>query len=239
MADTKFLIASLTFALFCATSPNPLFPQKISPDAHPKLLIAECAQDGIYASIPDGEGPSRARIARIGDIDVEAQFIPPDGDGATFWFVRNGKTISSFIEKKLTASWVWIAVDHDINSPEEHDRIALTYSDGGAIGGFHVRVFQVTDDVVTDVSNAIEGAVSDFKARHYCKSRGNNITALKWIKGDLLLMTEVYPTGDCGPDLGHIEAYRVSVPDGKIRERLTLDQLKSYPGVCLQIEHDN
>jgi hypothetical protein len=153
-------------------------------------------------------------------------------DGATFWFVRKGKTIFSFTEKRLTSSWVWIAVG-------QHDHIALTYSDGGAIGGFHVRVFQVTDDAVIDESKAIEAAVSDFKARHYCKSRGNNITALKWIKGDLLLMAEVYPTSDCGPDLGHIEAYRVSLPSGKIQEHLTHEQLKSYPGVCLENDGGN
>ena len=134
--------------------------------------------------------------------------------------------------------WVWIALDDDVNPAlgHEYDYFALTYSDGGSIGGFHVRVFHLHGDAVTDISRVIDGAVADFKTRHYCKARGDNVTALKWIKGNLLLMTEVYPDSDCGPDMGHIEAYRVSVPDGKIREHLTLEQLRRYPGVCLENE---
>lgn len=51
-----------------------------------------------------------------------------------------------------------------------------------------------------------------------------------------MLMTEVYPTGDCGPDLGHAEGYQVSVPGGKIERHLTLSQLKNFPGICLENE---
>jgi hypothetical protein len=201
------------------------------------MLIAECADDGLNAFIPDDR--PRTTIAQFGDLSIEAAFGPKDGDGATFWFVRANKIIFSFTAKDLVAAALWIAVDHPRNPTRGPGRIALTYSDGGAIGNFHVRVFRVDGGMVTDVSNVIESAVSDFKARHYCKERGNNVTALKWIRGDLLLMTEVYPTGDCGDDLGHIEAYRVTVPDGKIQEHLTLKQLKQYPGVCLENDDEN
>jgi hypothetical protein len=124
-------------------------------------------------------------------------------------------------------------------APNGH-ALALTYSDGGAIGGFHTRVFTVQGDSVTDVSKAIEPAIADFKARHFCKIRGNNVRALKWI-GDwqhLLLWTEVYPTSDCGSDLGHIEGYVVNVPSGNIEKHLTLAELKRYPGVCLENDTD-
>ena len=47
----------------------------------------------------------------------------------------------------------------------------------------------------------------------------------------LVLMTDVYPTGDCGLDLGHTEGYVVAVPDGKIKRHLTLNQLKNFPGI--------
>ncbi len=230
---------SLAFALFCTTPRSRSSVQQTSPKTRPRLLITECAGDGIDAVIPDGQ--SRARIARIGNVDLEAAFIPPNGDGARFWFVRDGKTIFSFTAKDLSVPEVWIALDDDVNPTlgYGYDYIALTYSDGGAIGGFRVRVFHLDGDVVTDISKVIGGAVADFRARHYCKERGNNVTALKWTKGDLLLMTEVYPTGDCGPDLGHTEAYLVSVPDGKIQGHLTLNQLRQYPGVCLENDDEN
>jgi len=235
----KLLMLSLAFALLCTTPRSRPSVQQTPPKTHPTRVITECAEDGFYAFIPDGQ--SRARIARIGNVDLEAAFIPPNDDGARFWFVRDGKTIFSFTAKNLLASGVWIAVDDDVNPAlgYGYDYIALTYSDGGAIGGFRVRVFHLDGDVVTDVSKAIRGAVADFRARHYCKERGNNVTALKWTKGDLLLLTEVYPTSDCGPDLGHTEAYLVSVPDGKIQEHLTLNQLRQYPGVCLENDDEN
>ena len=115
---------------------------------------------------------------------------------------------------------------------------ALNYSDGGAIGGFHVRLFLINGDRMIDASGAIQSPVNDFKSRHFCKSRGNNVMALKWLpdSSDLVLMTEVYPTGDCGSDLGYAEGYIVTVPDGKIKRHLMLNQLKNLPGICLQNE---
>jgi hypothetical protein len=92
---------------------------------------------------------------------------------------------------------------------------------------------------VKDVSNSIDGVVSEFKTRHYCKTRGNNVSALKWVRGNLLILTEVYPTGDCGLELGHLEGYLVSVPEGKILEHMTLNQLKHYPGVCVQKDDEH
>ena len=229
----KALIILLASVLLCA------WLEGVSPthvpstqNSRPRLLIAHCAEDGIDSAIPDP--PLRATVARIDDIELRAGYPHPDEDtGATFWFVIRSRTIYSFRTKDLFANEIWIAIDHGWK------RIALTYSDGGAIGEFHVRVFQINGDVVTDISRMILPAVSDFKSRHYCKPRGNNISALKWINGDLLLMAEVYPTGDCGDDMGHIEAYRVSAPRGDIVERLTLAQLKRYPGVCLENDNGN
>jgi hypothetical protein len=117
---------------------------------------------------------------------------------------------------------------------------ALNYSDGGAVGGFHVMVFAIQGDKITDISKAIKPAVDHFKVRHFCKTRGNNVRAFKWIRDSsrLILMADVYPTGDCGPDLGHTEGYVISIPDGKIVKHLTLNQLKSFPGICLQNDEE-
>lgn len=203
----------------------------------PELLITYCVDDGFYASLP--EYPGREKIADIGDVNVEAGFAK--SEGATFWFMRQNKEIFRFTASDLESNSVWIAVDRDRALDDTHDEahIALTYSDGGAIGGFHVHVFLIDHNGVQDVSRCVDGAVADFKTRHYCKSRGNNVEAPKWIRGALLLWTEVYPTSDCGPDFGHIEGYLVSVPEGRILEHMTLDQLKHYPGICLQNDEEN
>jgi hypothetical protein len=226
-------VSLITILLFLSTAQGVLPNEAKSPKSHPQVLIAKCLDDGTEIRLPDY--PAREKVARVADVDLEAAF-PAENGGATFWFVRREKEIFRFRAKDLDSSSVWIAVDHDraLNGTHDQAHIALTYSDGGAIGGFHVRIFFIDGNGVTDVSKSIDGAVADFKERHYCKPRGNNVSALKWIHGSLLILTEVYPTGDCGPDLGHLEGYLVSVPQGKILEHMTLNQLKHYPGVCLQ-----
>lgn len=194
--------------------------------------------DGIEIELP--EYPTREKVARVAGVDLEAAFSMED-EGAQFFFIRSEKEIFRFYAKDLDSRSVWIAIDHDRALDGTHDQahIALTYSDGGAIGRFNVRVFLIDGPGVRDVSKCIDRAVADFKARHYCHARGNNVTALKWIRGNLLILPEVYPTGDCGPDLGYLEGYLVSIPEGKILEHMTLNRLKHYPGVCLQNDDEN
>jgi hypothetical protein len=226
-------VALITILLFRSTAQKVLPSQAKSTKSRPQVLIAKCLDDGIEILLP--EYPAREKVARVADVDLEAAF-PTENQGATFWFVRAQKEIFKFSAKDLGSRSVWMAVDHDgtLDSTNDQAHIALTYSDGGAIGGFHVRVFLIDGNGVRDISKCIDGAVADFKVRHYCKARGNNVSALRWSQGGLLILTEVYPTGDCGSDLGHLEGYLVSVPQGKIMEHMTLNQLKHYPGVCLQ-----
>ena len=145
-----------------------------------------------------------------------------------FLVSRDKKTLFTFVVADLSSN-------PEVLWSSDGRAFAINYSDGGAIGGFHVRVFAIRGDTVRDVSSAIQAAVADFKSRHYCKTRGNNVMALKWKDSDhLLLWTQVYPTGDCGPDLGHEEGYVVAIPDGKVEAHLTRNQLANYPVVCLQ-----
>jgi hypothetical protein len=229
-------VSALTVLFFVLGTQHPSIRASV-PKTTPNLVITECAGDGTQAWIPYS-GP-RQTIAHAADVDLDAAFRADTS--ATFWFVRDKKEIFSFSVDDIDSGSVWIAVDNDpsLFSTPNRARIAITYSDGGAIGGFHVRVFLIDGAGIADASRSIDAAVADFKSRHYCETRGNNVTALKWIRGDLLLMTEVYPTGDCGRDLGHTEGYLVSIPRGKILEHMTLHQLVHFPGVCFENEEEN
>jgi len=112
---------------------------------------------------------------------------------------------------------------------KEGSSFAITWSDGGAIGNFHVRAFKINDSQVVE-EPVTKHAFHSFKARHYCIARGNNIQAYEWSSsGDkLLLVLSVYPTGDCGKDLGHMEAYWVQADNGAILQHLTLRELTGY-----------
>jgi hypothetical protein len=168
---------------------------------------------------------SRARNSLPRGDGIAVRLDPAQG---RFSVRRGTQTLFTFVVEDLSSNALILW------SPDRR-AFALTYSDGGATGGFHVRLFLMRGDTVTEASRAIQPAVDSFKARHYCKTRGNNVSAIKWVHDSkhLMLMTEVYPTGDCGPDQA-TEGYLVAVPSGKIEGHLTLDQLKNFPGICLE-----
>lgn len=204
--------------------------------------LAVLAATLLFGTAMDGQDRSRQSVTRcwqdIVRFDGSSKAVTaPEGGGISlrldsgkgqFFVSHDKKTFFTFAVGDLSSN------PEALWSPDGH-AFAINYSDGGAIGGFHVRVFSIRGDTVLDVSSAIQPAVADFKSRHYCKTRGNNVMALKWKDSNhLLLWTQVYPTGDCGSDLGHEEGYLVAIPDGKVEAHLTRNQLANYPGVCLE-----
>lgn len=112
---------------------------------------------------------------------------------------------------------------------EDSRNFAITWSTGGAIGFFRVRAFHVDGDVVTELPGG-KLAWREFTAHHGCKTRGDNIQAHSWLPESqrLVLVLSVYPTGDCGWDMGYTEGYVVDAPTGEIREHWNLKQLNAY-----------
>ena len=96
------------------------------------------------------------------------------------------------------------------------------------MGGFHVRTFSITGEQVQETPTAVR-ADGAFRKRHFCATRGNNIQAYRWIDPHrLVLVTSVYPTGDCGRDLGHTEAFIVQAPDGRIVNHMAALAFRRY-----------
>lgn len=106
---------------------------------------------------------------------------------------------------------------------------AVTWSNGGAIGGFDVRAFHIVGDSVSELP-AGQKAWDAFKRRHWCDARGDNIQAFAWLPDSrqLILVLSVYPTSDCGADLGHTEAYVVNAATGEIRQHWDIKKLNAY-----------
>jgi len=143
-------------------------------------------------------------------------------ESGKFTLSRGRKLILSTSLKDLSASVfvVW---------SRRNDWFAITWSDGGAIGGFHMRVFHVVDDKVNE-ADSVKPAFADFPGRHWCKVRGDNVQAYGWVKGAdaLVLIISVYPTSDCGEDLGHAEAYVVHPGNGAILRHLNFRDFNIY-----------
>lgn len=109
----------------------------------------------------------------------------------------------------------------------------VMWSDGGMIGAYHVRAFRVLNDRAIE-SMAPKAVETDFARHHYCEARGNNLYAIKWMHGskDLLLQPEVYPTGDCGPQLGFTSGYLADLDTAELKQRYTAAQMRKLAKGC-------
>jgi hypothetical protein len=159
---------------------------------------------------------------KSGDLTYTVEVNEKDEAPGDFVLQRAGKELLRTPLKELSASVsvVWST---------DRRNFAVTWSNGGAIGGFNVRVFHVDANSVTELP-ATQMAFEAFKARHWCKARGDNIQAHSWLPDSrrLVLVLSVYPTSDCGRDLGHTEGYLVNAATGAIREHWDLKQLNEY-----------
>ncbi len=106
---------------------------------------------------------------------------------------------------------------------------AVTWSDGGGLGGFHVKVFtwNGTGFVETPTPNK---ALTHFRALHNCKARGDNEQAYRFEGrgSELFLILSVYNSSDCGLEMGHTEGYLVRVKDGTILRCYSTREMNLY-----------
>ena len=109
----------------------------------------------------------------------------------------------------------------------------ISYSDGGAIGGYHVHLYRVVGNTLKE-SQAPTTVAKRFKTKHWCESRGNNLFFLDWTPDSkvALFVAEVYPTGDCGKELGVYRGYVVRLQDRKILRTFGEKQTDSMEQKC-------
>lgn len=161
---------------------------------------------------------------------VQLRSIPEHADSVEGTFhisIYSGtQRLTTFVPNDLSAATFvkW--------SPDSKG-VYVMWSDGGAIGGYHVRAFLVSDNQAVE-SPAPKINADDFSQQHSCETRGNNLYAVRWMNGSaqLLLQAEVYPTSDCGNELGFTTGYLVRTSSGKIMKRLTAEQMSSEAKGC-------
>jgi hypothetical protein len=206
MIRNVFSALSLLFACVAGTCQLPA-PTAISDFGYSSCSHSSCL------FVPDDQHPKTYRQGNSSYTVTES---------GKFTLSRERKVIFSTNLKDLSASVsvVW---------SETSDWFAITWSDGGAIGSFHTRVFHLVGEKVNE-AESVGIAYDDFRSRHWCRTRGDNVQAYGWDKdtGALVLLTSVYPTGDCGKDLGHTEAYLVQPVDGAILRHLSLSEFNVY-----------
>jgi len=99
---------------------------------------------------------------------------------------------------------------------------AETYSDGGAVGKFHVLIDYVEGSRLRTIEPTKQ-VIKEFLShpRTCYEPEDPNVGAIEWIEGssEILVAAETLPHGNCD-NMGTFRAYTIHLPDGKI--------LKSY-----------
>lgn len=157
-----------------------------------------------------------------GSLDYAVEIAGRSGDREDFVLRRSDKVLLRTPLEGLSASVsvVW---------SNDQRNFAVTWSDSGASGGFHVRAFHIEGDFVSELP-ACQKAWNAFKQRHWCAIRGDNIQAYAWLPDSrgLILLLSVYPTSDCGAEMGYTEAYVVEAATGDIQQHWGIKKLNAY-----------
>lgn len=194
------LLALVAFSLVGA---SPLAGASDNDHCRAQVLMPEDLKQ--TQEIPSPDGQRRAALSGYREFK--------DSEGGLLQVFQGRKLLRQFRLRGLSAG-IYIKWAPDSAA------FYLMWSDGGAIGNYHVRVFRVKADRALEVPTT-RIAEMDFAKKHYCRARGNNVYAVHWLadSGEIVVSTEVYPTSDCGKDLGFTAGYLVHTDDGTIIKR--------------------
>jgi len=127
-----------------------------------------------------------------------------------FRITASGKKIAEFALPEAE-------INFEVDWSPDSSQFFISYSDSASYGGYHVHLYRVFENEVTE-NKLPELVAADFKAKHWCEARGNNLFFLNWTPDSsrAFLVAEVFPTGDCGKETGLYRGYLVNVSDAKI-----------------------
>lgn len=125
-----------------------------------------------------------------------------------FFIVLGGKRIRLF-EGDVDPEVLW--------SPDSK-AFAETYSDGGAVGTFHVIIYYVEKNQLRTIEPTAAVTKEFLSHPRVCfEPEDPNIGAIKWIKdsSEILVAAETLPHSNCD-NLGTFRAYIIRLPSGDI-----------------------
>jgi hypothetical protein len=182
----------------------------------------------------------RANVFVLQDLEKEPAIQSPDGryrvipgvksedDGyGRLRVLRGAKQLASFEIRDLSGG-IFVAWAPDSKA------FYFMWSNGGATGGYGVRVFKISDTAAVEIPTT-KTAELDFERRYPCPARGHNVFAVKWLEGSgrMLLGLQVYPTSDCGGNMGRYRGYLVDTGSGALIRQYSGEELKSvWPAGC-------
>lgn len=139
---------------------------------------------------------------------VVSETVKGDVTSEGFFIIVGGKRIRLF-EGHVEPEVLW--------SPDSK-AFAETYSDGGAVGTFHVVIYYVEKDQLRAIEPTAAVTKEFLSHPRVCFAPEDpNIGAIKWIKDSsaILVAAETLPHTNCD-NMGTFRAYAIHLPDGDI-----------------------
>jgi hypothetical protein len=99
--------------------------------------------------------------------------------------------------------------------------------------GGQTKAYSVVGDKLQELQ-APNLVMQEFAKHHYCEARGDNLFGIRWEKNShrLLLMAQVYNTGDCGNEMGFSEGYLVDADTGVILKTYHSKKVRAMQLAC-------
>ncbi len=156
------------------------------------------AKDGTVVTSPDG-----SKKVKILAPD------PKDADGyARILVASNGQ-----IYQTQVGSWV----NAEMGWAPDSKAFFVTYSDGGSVGRYHVKIVYVTESGLR-ISEPLPDGRKLFQP-HCFDAEYPNVGAIKWTGPlQLLIAVEVPPHSSCA-SMGTFRAFKIELPSGNVDAR--------------------
>lgn len=158
------------------------------------------------------------QVNTLDDFEKEPTVNSPDGTKSVqltknykFRVVADGSVAS-------TLDFPDVSCGVEIGWSPDSSQFFVSYSDGGAVGAYHVHLYRLVGNRVQE-DQAPSTVAARFKAEHWCETRGNNLFFLNWTPDSkiVFLVAEVYPSSDCGNQRGQFRGYAVSTSGAILR----------------------
>jgi hypothetical protein len=158
-----------------------------------------------------------ARSFSLEDFDKGA--VVPSPDSKKHISLNPDGSFGIFVGQKQIGTRTYSVSVGEVGWSPDSTHFFISYSDGGAVGTYLTHVFSVSEKGVIE-NSLTRIAFNDFKSRHYCEIRGNNLFFLGWTPDsqNVFLVTEVYPTSDC-KEWSRFAGYLMDVTTNRIIRR--------------------
>ena len=139
----------------------------------------------------------------------------------------NGRVYNTQIGAWVNAEAAWSA---------DSQAFFVTYSDGGNVGTYHLKIVYVSSTGLRIIEPVPNGRKL-FAPICFAPERPN-VAGIRWTGNDtshLLIAVQVPPHSSCA-SLGTFQAFQIAVPDGTVLSRYGQIQSKKLLGPCLGVE---